>query len=149
MEDFICNLTTAGENFADDEQIMLNLQMFEADDYGRRRFSVQSQTSSTLLALSIFDFQKILIEFPEFSELLIKQQVNQTKELLELQIKTNVEVDNFAVKDTSVLNYNDDLQTEEKDPPLKDQNPEPNNRFIEEAEHESSSFVTESSQSAK
>lgn len=41
LEDYIYNLTSEGESFRDEK--MISLSLFEADDYGRRRFNVISQ----------------------------------------------------------------------------------------------------------
>jgi len=43
------------------------MNLFEEDDYGRRRFTVISKDQSTINKLSIFDFQQTLIEFTEFA----------------------------------------------------------------------------------
>jgi CRP-like cAMP-binding protein len=74
LEDYIYNLTQEGESLRHDKQIPLHL--FEADDYGRRRFTVIAEKQTTVNKLSIFEFQKTLIEFPEFAEKLIKLQAS-------------------------------------------------------------------------
>lgn len=53
------------------------MHLFEADDYGRRRFTTIAEKPTTVNKLSIFEFQKTLIEFPEFAEKLIKLQASQ------------------------------------------------------------------------
>jgi hypothetical protein len=72
LEDYIYNLTQEGEVLREGEQIDLNL--FDTDDYGRRRFSVVAEKQGMVHKLNIFEFQKMLIEFPEFVEKLIMQQ---------------------------------------------------------------------------
>jgi hypothetical protein len=69
LEDFIYNLICEGQSFRDDKP--LDLQLFETDDYGRRRFSARTDKNISLMKMSIFDFQKALIEFPDFSKKVI------------------------------------------------------------------------------
>lgn len=54
LEDFIYNLITEGETFREDKEI--DLQAFETDDYGRRRFSVKTERCALIQKLNIFDF---------------------------------------------------------------------------------------------
>ena len=57
-----------------------------ADDYGRRRFNVRISGESTCFKLNIFEFQKLMIEFPDFAELLIKMQFKQLQALLDAKV---------------------------------------------------------------
>jgi hypothetical protein len=74
LEDYIYNLMHEG--FEYDENKPIPLHLFEADDYGRRRFTVISEKQGTINKLSIFDFQNTLVEFPEFAEKLISLQIS-------------------------------------------------------------------------
>lgn len=84
LEDYIYNLSTEGVIFEEDKAIRLDL--FEADDYGRRRFNVRISGESTCFKLNIFEFQKLMIEFPDFAELLIKMQFKQLQALLDAKV---------------------------------------------------------------
>lgn len=80
LEDYIFDLCQDEEISLEDKEIPLTL--FEADDYGRRRYSVMSHTNGRCMRLSIFDFQKMLIEFSEFANKLIQIQMGQLQKLI-------------------------------------------------------------------
>lgn len=54
LEDYLYNLMVEGETFRDDKKIRLDL--FEADDYGRRRFNAKSDGLTSMKRLTIFNF---------------------------------------------------------------------------------------------
>ena len=74
LEDYVYNLMQEGHSLRENKPIPMHF--FEADDYGRRRFTVISEKQSTINKLSIFDFQNTLVEFPEFAEKLISLQTS-------------------------------------------------------------------------
>jgi CRP-like cAMP-binding protein len=81
LEDYIYNLTSEGENFNDEDK-EVPLTLFEADDYGRRRFNVVAEGSCNLMKFNIFDFQRMLVEFQEFAQKLIQLQIQQSQKLI-------------------------------------------------------------------
>lgn len=54
LEDYVYNLMAEGETFSEDKKIPLDL--FEADDYGRRRFNTKSDGPTSMKRLTIFNF---------------------------------------------------------------------------------------------
>lgn len=62
LEDYLYNLMMEGETFRQDMKI--SLELFEADDYGRRRFNVKSDGLTSMKRLTIFNFQQMMIDFP-------------------------------------------------------------------------------------
>jgi CRP-like cAMP-binding protein len=90
LEDFFYNVVTDGLDLFNGD---FNVELFEADDYGLRRFAVTTNCSTTLMKLSLLDFKKMLIEFADFSEKLMVQALEQLQTLIDKKCKTTILLD--------------------------------------------------------
>jgi hypothetical protein len=73
------------------------LEMFDSDDYGRRRFNLVSTNKGSYMRLSIFEFRKMLIEFQEFAYLYIWLSIEQTNKLFNKRLEVISRLENQAI----------------------------------------------------